>query len=167
MIRTLLIISLFIGSFTAKAQNAELDSRNGFKNIKLLSMATEYNELKFEKQQEEDSKAIYVRKSGALQTIGEIQIKELNVYTYNDIIYRIEVSTGKNTQLFKGLEKAYGKSKFAVVSNVYVWQGENVKLTFASQKGGKRIVMNYTTPKIKEIIKQDEMQKLKDLSDDF
>ena len=65
------------------------------------------------------------------------------------------------------MQKAYGKAKFAVVTNVYLWQGENVKLTFASEKGGKRIVMNYSAPKIKEIIKKDEEQKLKDLSDEF
>lgn len=167
MIRTLFTLFILVGSISIQAQNPELDKRNGFKNIKLLSKATDYSELKFDKHQSEENKAIYVRKSGSLQAIGDIQIKKLNVYTYNDIIYRIEVATGKNTQLFKGLEKAYGKSKFAVVSNVYVWQGEKVKLTFASQKGGKRIVMNYTSPKIKEIIKQAEEQKIKDLSDDF
>lgn len=165
--RTLLLLTLLIGSITLQAQNDELDARNGFKNIKLLTKASEYSELKFNKAQEQENKAIYVRTAGSLQYIGDIQIKELNVYTYNDIIYRIEVATGKNTQLFKGLEKAYGKSKFAVVTNVYVWKGENVALTFASEKGGKRVVMNYTTPKIKEIIKQDEEQKLKALSDDF
>lgn len=154
-------------TLVCQAQNVELDKRNGFKNIKLLTKATDYEELKFDKEQDEENKAVYVRKTGEFQTIGEIQIKELNVYTYNDIIYRIEVATGKNTQLFKGLEKAYGKSKFAVVANVYVWQGNHVKLTFASEKGGKRIVMNYSSPKIKEIIKKDKEQKIEDLSNDF
>lgn len=165
--RTLLLISFLIGSFNLLAQNQELDDRNGFKNIKLLSKATDYSELKFSKDQEEEFKAIYTRTSGSLQYIGDIQIKELNVYTYNDIIYRIEVATGKNTQLFKGLEKAYGKSKFAVVTNVYVWKGDKVALTFASEKGGKRVVMNYTTPEIKEIIKEDKEKKIQALSDDF
>lgn len=165
--RTLLLISILIGSFNLLAQNQELDDRNGFKNIKLLSKATDYSELKFSKDQEEEFKAIYTRTSGSLQYIGDIQIKELNVYTYNDIIYRIEVATGKNTQLFKGLEKAYGKSKFAVVTNVYVWKGDKVALTFASEKGGKRVVMNYTTPEIKEIIKEDKEKKIQALSDDF
>ncbi len=167
MLRTLLLVSLFVTSFALQAQNKELDKRNGFKNIKLLSKATDYPELKFNKNQEEEDKAVYIRSSGALQKIGTIPIKELNVYTYKGLIYRIEVSTGKNTTLYKGLTKAYGKAEFAVVSNVYVWKGEKVALTFASQKGGKRVVMNYTTPLIKDIIKQDEEQKLKDLSDDF
>jgi len=167
MMRTLLFLTFILGFFSLQAQSQELDKRNGFKNIKLLSKATDYNELKFEKNQEEENKAIYTRTSGSLQSIGEIQIKELNVYTYNDIIYRIEVATAKNTQLFKGLEKAYGKSKFAVVTNVYVWKGENVALTFGSEKGGKRIVMNYTAPEIKNIIKRDKEQKIEDLSDDF
>ncbi len=167
MKKTLPLLILVITSLNLQAQNEELDKRNGFKNIKLLSKATEYPELKFDKAQEEENKAVYIRTSGSLQSIGDIHIKELNVYTYNDIIYRIEVATGKNTQLFKGLEKAYGKSKFAVVTNVYVWKGEKVALTFGSEKGGKRIVMNYTTPEIKGIIKKDKEQKIKDLSDDF
>ncbi len=167
MKQRLLFFILVISSANLQAQNPELDKRNGFKNIKLLSKATDYSELKFDKDQEEENKAIYTRTSGSLQQIGDIPIKELNVYTYKDIIYRIEVATGKNTQLFKGLEKAYGKSKFAVVTNVYVWKGEKVALTFGSEKGGKRIVMNYTTPEIKKIIKRDKEQKIKDLSDDF
>lgn len=167
MMRTLLTITLLTLSISLVAQNPELDKRNGFKNIKLLSNATDYTELKFSKEQEEENKAIYTRTSGSFQLIGDIQIKELNVYTYKDIIYRIEVATGKNTQLFKGLEKAYGKSKFAVVTNVYVWKGEKVALTFASEKGGKRIVMNYTTPEIKRIIKEDKEKKIQALSDDF
>ncbi len=164
---TLLPLLLLIISLNLHAQNTELDKRNGFKNIKLLTKASEYTELKFDKNQEEENKAIYVRTAGSIETIGDIPIKELNVYTYKDLIYRIEVSTGKNTQLFKGLEKAYGKSKFAVVTNVYVWKGEKVALTFGSEKGGKRIVMNYTAPEIKNIIKQDKEQKIKDLSNDF
>lgn len=167
MRHTLFTFFILIGSISLFAQNQELDKRNGFKNIKLLSKATDYNELKLSKTQDEENKAIYVRSSGSLSKIGDIQIKDLNVYTYNDIIYRIEVATGKNTQLFKGLQKAFGKAKFAVVTNVYLWQGENVKLTFASENGGKRIVMNYSAPKIKEIIKKDEEQKLQNLSDDF
>ena len=167
MTKFLLIISFLTASFSSFAQNQELDARNGFKNIKLLSKATDYSELKFNKEQEEENKAIYTRTSGALQQIGDIPIKELNVYTYKDIIYRIEVATGKNTQLFKGLEKAYGKSKFAVVTNVYVWKGDKVALTFASEKGGKRVVMNYTSPEIKNLIKKDKEQKIQDLSDDF
>jgi len=86
--RIILILLLFITSLITEAQNAELDKRNGFKEIKLLSNANEYEGLKFDKVQEEEHKAIYSKKSGYFESIGEIAIKDLSVYTYNDLIYR-------------------------------------------------------------------------------
>ena len=160
-------ILLLVGSFSMYAQNNELDERNGFKNIKLLSKATDYPELKFEKQQAEQFKALYVRKPGYMESIGEIQIRDLKVYTYKDLIYQIDIITNKEPELFKGLEAAFGKAKFSVVGNEYLWQGNKVKLTFSSIKGGKKTMMTYSTGEIKDIIKQDEQAEIKQLSEDF
>ena len=165
--RTIIFIILSTASCIAQAQNSELDSRNGFKDIKLLSNATEYAGLKFDKNDDEEFKAIYSKKSGYFQSIGEIEIKDLKVYTYNDLIYRIEVVADKDPRLFKGLEKAFGEAKYSVIGNDYVWQGENVKLSFASHPKGKMVVMKYSTYLIKNIIKQDKEQVIEDLSDDF
>ncbi|MCB0497957.1 MAG: hypothetical protein KDC79_17595 [Cyclobacteriaceae bacterium] len=165
--KILYTLLLLVGSVSVFAQNNELDERNGFKNIKLLSKATDYLELKFDKPQAEQYKAIYVRKVGYMESIGEIQIKDLKVYTYKDLIYQIDVVTNKEPELFKGLEAAFGKAKFSVVGNEYFWQGNKVKLTFSSMKGGKKVIMSYSTPEIKDIIKQDEQAEIKQLSEDF
>lgn len=165
--KTILSLLLLVGSITAYAQNNELDERNGFKNIKLLSKANEYPELKFDKQQAKEGKAIYIRKPGYLQSIGDIQIRDLKVYTYKDLIYQIDVITNKEPELFRGLEAAFGKAKFSVVGNEYFWQGNRIKLTYSSIKGGKKTVMTYSTDKIKNLIKQDEQAEIKQLSEDF
>lgn len=163
----ILSLLLLVGTVTLYAQNNELDERNGFKNVKLLSKATEYPELKFDKQQAEAFKAIYVRKPGYIESIGEIPIKDLKVYTYKDLIYQIDVITNKEPELFKGLEAAFGKAKFSVVGNEYYWQGNRIKLTYSSMKGGKKTIMTYSTDKVKDLIKQDEQAEIKQLSEDF
>jgi len=165
--RTFIFSILLTASFFVQAQNNELDKRNGFKEIKLLSNASDYEGLKFEKNDSEEFKAIYSKKSGYFESIGDIEIKDLKVYTYNDLIYRIEIFAEKDPRLFKGLEKAFGEAKYSVVSNDYVWQGENVKLSFASHQKGKMVVMNYSTYLIKNIIKQDKNKTIEDLSADF
>ncbi len=166
MIRTILTLLLLVGFFTMQAQNSELDERNGFKHIKLLSKVSAYPELKLDKTKDEFN-STYTRRPGHLLTIGEIQIKEFVVYTYKELIYKIEISTVKDPNLFKSLEQAFGKSKFSVPTNSYVWQGNEVKLSFKSLKGGKGTIMVYSSLKIKNIIKKDEEQKIKDLSNDF
>jgi len=166
MTRTLFTLLLLAGFLNIQAQNSELDERNGFKHIKLLSKASSYPELKLDKTIDEFN-ATYTRRNGHLLSIGEIPIKNLTVYTYKDLIFKIEIITAKDPKLFKGLEQAFGKAKFVVTSNNYVWQGNNVKLSFKGSKGGKGTIMIYSSLKIKDIIKKDEEQKIKDLSDDF
>lgn len=166
MIRTLFTLVLLASFSISYAQNSELDERNGFKHIKMLSKATDYPELKLDKTKDENN-ATYTSRNGYLMSIGDIPIKNFVVYTYKDQIYQIEITTSKNPKLFKSLEEAFGKAKFVVTSNNYVWQGSNVKLSFKSMKGGKGTKMTYTSLKIKDIIKKDEEQKIKDLSKDF
>ncbi len=166
MIRTVITLLLLAGFFSLQAQNSELDERNGFKHIKILSKVTSYPELKLDKTKDEFN-STYTRRPGHLLTIGEIQIKDFVVYTYKDLIYKIEITTVKDPNLFKGLEQAFGKSKFSVTTNSYIWQGNEVKLSFKTTKGGKETIMVYSSLKIKDIIKKDEEQKIKDLSNDF
>ncbi len=166
MIRTIFTLVLLATISNSFAQNSELDERNGFKHIKILSNATDYPELKLDKTKDENY-ATYVRRNGHLMSIGDIPIKEFEVSTYKNQIYQIDITTPKNPKLFKSLEEAFGKAKFVVTSNNYVWQGSSVKLSFKSLKGGKDTKMTYTSLKIKDIIKQDEEQKIKDLSKDF
>ncbi|MCF6361685.1 MAG: hypothetical protein L3J29_13115 [Cyclobacteriaceae bacterium] len=166
MIKTVITLLLLAGVFNLQAQNNELDERNGFKHIKLLTKATSYPELKLDKTIDEFN-SIYTRRTGHLLSIGEIPIKNMTLYTYKDLIFKIEIVTAKDPQLFKGLEQAFGKAKFSVTSNNYIWQGTNVKLSFKGSKGGKGTIMTYSSLKIKDIIKKDEEQKIKDLSNDF
>ncbi len=166
MTRIIFTLLLLTGFSTLYAQNSELDERNGFKHIKILSKVTSYPELKLDKTKDEFN-STYTRRPGYLLSIGEIQIKDFVVYTYKDLIYKIEITTIKDPNLFKSLEQAFGKSKFSVTTNSYIWQGTDIKLSFKSTKGGKETIMTYSSLKIKDIIKKDEEQKIKDLSNDF
>ena len=110
--------------------------------------------------------AVYKPVSGAYATIGEVSIKDIEILTYKDLIYEIKVTTDKDPQLFKGLEKAFGKARHSVVDNYYYWQGEAVKLSFQSA-GKKKIQFTYYASGIQDIIKKDAEKKVEDLSTEF
>ena len=158
---------LGLASIVQAQSNAELDERNGFKDIKLLSKASELKTLQFSGNVKgEEFQSIYKPVNGAYSSIGEIAIRDLEVFTYKDLIYEIKVTTDKDPQLFKGLEKAFGNAKHSVVENKYYWQGEEVKLSFESV-AKRKVQLVYHAFDIKDIIKQDATKKVEDLSSEF
>lgn len=166
--RTALFFSILLVSTICQAQSLEeLDERNGFKDIKLLSNATEYSTLEFKSDlKDQEFHALYVKTNDAYETIGEAKIKSLEVLTYKNLIYQITVVTDKDPNLFKGLQKAFGKANHSVVDNLYHWNTAKVSLSFGSE-GKKKLKLVYYAHGIKQIIKEDKEKKVEDLSSEF
>jgi len=166
--KTILLV-LFVGLtvLVYGQKNNELDNRNGFKNIKLLSKVDSYKGLVFDKVIDE-KKSIhqYKRLKSAFPSIGEIDIKDLTLLTYKDLIYQINITTTKDPQLFKGLEKAFGKAQHSVRYQKYFWEGDQVKLTFESIASNK-LQLTYHAKGIKAIMKSDKQKKIDRLSTEF
>ena len=166
--RLLLLVLFFAGSFAVQSQSArELDARNGFKDIKLLTNVNDISSLEFAgNNKSEENQAYYKPKSGQYTSIGEVPIKSLKVLTYDNLIYEIEITCAKDPQLFRGLEKAFGKATHSVKDNLYHWNTSQVSLTFGSV-GKKKVQLVYYAYGIKAIMKSDANKKIEDLSTEF
>lgn len=162
------LLIIFIGAIPLYAQkNTELDARNGFKDIKLLTDIGHYKGLTLDKHLDE-SVGIdqYERKKNNYMFIGEIPIKNLSALTYKGKIYQINIVTPKTPDLFKGLEKAFGKARHSVRYQKYFWEGDQVKLTFESISTN-RLQLVYYAKGIKAMMKADKKKKIESLSSEF
>lgn len=162
-----LLITLIIGTIGYGQSGKELDKRNGFKDIKLLSEISSYSSLEFSKNVKDQPKhAIYKPTNGQYKSIGEVAISKLIVYTYSGLIYKIEVVVDKDEKLFRSLEKAFGKINSSIASKNSFWQGSKVKLTY-SVEGSKKVKLTYSSKEINQIIAQDKKKDIDSLSTEF
>ncbi|MEM6525705.1 MAG: hypothetical protein AAGF85_20630 [Bacteroidota bacterium] len=155
---------------TVFAQNAsELDKRNGFKDIKMTSIITDYEGLEFKKeiQSEIFPRAYqYVPKKGFYQTIGQIKIFELQVNTYDSAVYEIRIVTEKNPNLYKALKKNFGQPEYDYRGDKYYWRTDNLRLSYDSHSKNK-VEMVYFSYLMTKRLKEDKEQVVEDIADDF
>jgi len=165
-----LILALIIASCTTGfAQNAELDKRNGFKDIKLGSEAVSYDGLELKKSVEDriyPEAELYVSKKGHYENIGPHKVHSLTAKTYKGEIFEIKVIIDKNSDLYKGLKKNFGDPKFDLRKDEYYWAGENLRLSYASLSKNK-IVMTYWSYPMHQKLKDDKKKAIEDIADDF
>jgi hypothetical protein len=163
----ILLVTLGLSTNTLAQNNKELDERNGFKDIKLLSNVTENSTLEFWKDQKnKEEHSLYRPIKGSYETIGDVKIHNITIATYRNLIYEIVVITQKNEELFRGLEKAYGKIKYSVGSQVSYWESENVKLTYEPE-GKSKVKLTYSAKGINQIIATDKKKAIEELSSEF
>jgi hypothetical protein len=163
------LLILFIGlGTTGYPQNGEeLDKRNGFKDIKLLSDVNAYTGLEFSKSiKHKPEHSIYRPKKGSYEMIGEVEIKKLTVYTYRNLIYQIEVTTNKNEKLYRSYEKAFGKINSSIASKNSYWEGKKVRLNYEVE-GAKKVKLTYLSKEINRIIALDKKKAVDSLSTEF
>lgn len=164
----LLIISLPVVS---NAQGIEeLEKRNGFKDIKLTSLVTDYEGLELKKEGVEDetfpNSTIYTPKKGYYETIGVLKIYDLEVYAYKDSIYQIKVVTEKDPKLYKGMKKLFGEPEYGYRSEVYYWASPILKLEYTSHSKNK-IEMRYFSHLMVQKRKEEKKQVVEEIADDF
>ena len=163
----LFFVILGCGNFGLAQTANELDQRNGFKDIKLLSDVTTYPGLEFYKElKDKPDQAMYRAGKGSYSHIGDVEIYKLVVYTYRKQIYQIEVTTAKSEKLFRSLEKAFGKINSSIASQTSYWEGEKVKLNY-NVEGNKKIKLTYLAKDIKRIIAEDKKEAVDSLTTEF
>ena len=170
LITKTLFFLLLVGSFQSHAQDlAELERRNGFKDIKLGSSPSSYAGLRFEKNlitEKGDTLGVYSKVTSSYPSIGGIAIKEMEITSYRDQIFRIAVETEKDPRLYKALVKAFGKPEIAPRDGKYRWRTSELRLVFSSA-GKARLQMEYYSYAVAKKIKLDKEEDIVDLSDDF
>jgi hypothetical protein len=166
--RVLFTFLFFAASISATSQiSHELDKRNGFKDLKILTSVSGYPGLEYWKADKtKPEHSIYKAKKGSYDKIGNVDVFKVTVYTYRDLIFKIEVITVKDETLFHSLEKAYGKIKSSMAATYSYWEGEKVRLNYETE-GSKKIKLTYVSKQIKQMIALDKKKAVESLSTEF
>jgi hypothetical protein len=148
---------------------AELDKRNGFKDIKLGSPIDSVSGTKLQKEFKEKDEfpaKLYSVENPEYEKIGEVKVNKVELKTYNDLIYEIKVVANKDSRLMKALESLYGKADYDIKNDTYFWKTENLILKFQSE-GKNRLVLLYISYGLHRAMKDDKNKKVEDIANDF
>lgn len=162
---TLLVLITTIISFSQNI--GELEKRNGFKDIKLgmIVDSLKGTRLKKEfKEKEEFPAKLYSVEGTEYANIGETKVAKVDVKTYKDLIYEINVITSKDPRLMKALESIYGKADYDLKRETYFWKSENLILKFRSHSKSQLELVYISYPVLKQM-KVDKDQKIDDIAD--
>jgi hypothetical protein len=148
---------------------SELEKRNGFKDIKLGMMIDSIKGYKLKKEFKEKDEypaKLFEVEHDDYGSIGEVKVHKIELKTYKDLIYEINVITEKDARLMKALESLYGKSEYDMKNETYFWKTEDLILKFKSE-GKHRLQMLYVSYRVHNMMKEDKDQKVDDIANDF
>lgn len=169
MKRILFVIALFSTLSKSDAQDiTELNRRNGFKDIKLGSSIDSIKGATLKKEFKEKNEfeaKLYEVNHIDYKTIGEVEVKNLQLMTYKDLVFKIVVSTSKDPRVMKALEKSYGKATYVVRTTSYNWAAENLSLTFKTHKN--KIDLIYRSYPVLRKMAEDKGKKIEEIAEDF
>jgi hypothetical protein len=164
---TILITS--IGWSQPKQHDSEeLEKRHGFKNIKLnqhIDSVQGAEQKKEFMEKEEFPAKLYTVKNDFLGSIGEIKVRDIQLKTYKDLVYDIEVTTDKDPRLMQAMEKALGKATFNIRTNAYHWRSKSLALKFIGNKN--TITLHYVSYTVHQKMRTDAGKKVEEIADDF
>lgn len=171
MVRSPLLFLLIITGFAVTGQDiAELERRNGFKDLKLgMSIDSVRGEKKFKKDFKELNQypaKLYAFEAPEYAKIGEIPVSKIELKTYKDLVYQIHVVTNKDTRLMKALESIYGGADYDMKQETYFWKGQTLILKFSSYSRNQ-LELIYGSYLIMNMMKEDKAKKVEDIADDF
>lgn len=164
-----LLIFVFVTSFAYAQDIAELERRNGFKDLKLSSSIDSVKGAKFKKDVKEKNEfpaKLYEVENDDYKTIGEVKVKSVEVKTYKDIVYEIIVITQKDTRLMKGMMRSFGQPKYILTSDTYNWVGSNIGLTFKDHSRNE-IKLTYRCFPVIKMMFADKGKKIDQIAEDF
>ena len=166
-----LFLPLFMVSIlAAHGQNlAELDRRNGFKDLKLGTHIDSVKGAEFKKETKEKNEfpaKLYEVENEDYKSIGEVKVKKVEVKTYKDHVYEIIVITNKDTRLMKGMEKSFGKPLYILVTDSYNWKTDSLSLTFKDHSKNE-LRLTYRCYPILKMMRVDKGKKIEDIAADF
>ena len=172
-----LIIFLFAFTMLGFAQpeqenSIELERRHGFKGIKLNQSIDSVLGASLKKEfsdqwKEEDAfpAKLYSVKHNAYASIGEVKVNNIEIKTYRDLVYEIEVTTDKDNRVMKAMEMAFGKALYNLRSKNYRWRADNLSLTFIGNKNS--ITLIYKSYEVIKLIGLDQGKKIERIAEDF
>ncbi|SKC59764.1 hypothetical protein [Ohtaekwangia koreensis] len=170
MIRYIFSALLLLLASSTYAQNIqELEKRNGFKDIELGSMADSVKGSKVKKEFKEKDlypAKLYTVEHPDYEKIGEVRVKEIELKSYKDLIYEIKVLTDKDPRLMKALESLFGKADYDMKNQLYFWKSDRIILKFKAT-GKNFLELEYSSPVVRNMMKDDKEQKVDDIANDL
>jgi hypothetical protein len=170
MIRYIFSALLLLLASSTYAQNIqELEKRNGFKDIELGSMADSVKGSKVKKEFKEKDlypAKLYTVEHPDYEKIGEVRVKEIELKSYKDLIYEIKVLTDKDPRLMKALESLFGKAEYDMKNQLYFWKSDRIILKFKAT-GKNFLELEYSSPVVRNMMKDDKEQKVDDIANDL
>jgi hypothetical protein len=171
--KSLIVLALLFSAFIAWCQpktekSEELQKRNGFKSIKLAQHIDSVTGATFSreiKEKDEFPAKVYAVKDDKYNAIGEVQVNSVEVKTYRDLVYEIQVTTDRDPRLMKGMEMALGKATYNVRTKAYHWAADSLSLTFTGTK--KNLVLLYRSYPVYKKMYRDRGKKIEKIADDF
>lgn len=171
MFRSSLLLIIIAQTFAVNGQDiAELERRNGFKDLKLgIPLDSVKGEVKLKKELKEQGEfpaRLYSVEHPDFASIGEIPVSKVEFKTYKDIIYQIHVVTDKDPRLMKALESIYGGSDYDLKKETYFWKGQTLILKFKSYSRNQ-LELIYSSYLVLKLMKDDKGKKVEAIADDF
>ena len=162
------LILLIVSSTLVYSQDvSELEKRFGFKDIKLESEISEYPQLELTNHKHTtEGVEIYQATKDSYPSIGDIKVFDVNVMAYEGKIFEITVVTKKDANLYKGLEKAFGKPQNTVGYGAYTWKTDKLSLVFRSHSKSK-LELKYHSFAYEQWLKETKEERIKEVSSDF
>ena len=171
MLKYSLLLIIIAQTFAVTGQDiAELERRNGFKDLKLgILLDSVKGEIKLKKELKEQGEfpsMLYSVEHPDFASIGEIPIRKVEFKTYKDIVYQIHVVTDKDPRLMKALESIYGGADYDLKKETYFWKGQTLILKFRSYSRNQ-LELIYSSYLVLKMMKDDKGRKVEDIADDF
>jgi hypothetical protein len=170
MVKLLIHLLLILASSKCICQDlGELNKRNGFKDIKLGLVVDSVKGLKLKKEFKEKDEypaKLYEVEHPDYEKVGEVKVSKVELKTYKDLIYEINVIADKDSRLMKALESLYGKAEYDMINETYFWKTDSLILKFKSE-GRQKLQMLYISYPIHRLMKEDKSKKVDDISKDF
>lgn len=164
---TLLLFFLISNGYSQ--HESELEKRNGFKDLKLGMVIDSVKGFKLKKEfkeRDEFPAKLYEVEHPDYEKIGEVKISKVELKTYKDLVYEINVVTEKDARLMKALESLYGRSDYDMKNETYFWKTDSLVLKFKSE-GKHRLQMLYISYGIHKMMRDDKEKKVDDIANDF
>lgn len=162
----LFAFSLTVASYGQDA--AELERRNGFKEIKLGSPIDSVKGVAFKKdiiERKEFETKLYETSDPEYMSIGGVNVKKIELKAYKGLIYEIFVVTDKDQRVMPALEKSFGKATYSIRVKSYYWKAESLSLVFKGHP--KEITLTYRSAPVIRMMYEDKGKKIEMISEDF
>ncbi|MBX2896198.1 MAG: hypothetical protein KF856_13370 [Cyclobacteriaceae bacterium] len=166
--RVLTILLLLTYAYSNAQDVNELERRNGFKEIKLGMLIDSVKGAAFKKdltERKEFPVKQYETKHTDYMTIGDVPVKSILVKAYKGIIYEIEVTTGHDPKVMRGLEKSYGKATYSLRTESYYWKAQTLSLVYKGHR--KEVKLTYRSAPVIRMMYVDKGKQVEEVADDF